>query len=553
MKKRVKRKIKIKIFIPIIIIFIILVGVLSFVLISINNKNSLKVIKKNYNQYVKTTKNTTLYDKHHKKIGSISKDYELELVKIKNLSNKNKYINIKDTDLYIYYNDITKIDKITKETNNSNYITLNKNIKTNNKVDLYKNKMKVITLDKGINTSILYMDNDNYYVNYLGSLFSIKKNKSIKIVESKNSNDTNTNHISVLNYNSIENVCNNDDCIPTLIAKQELERLIKEGYYTISVDDFINYINGNLMLKDKAILIITNNINGIIKEDLNNTLNIKITVTNDKIKLNYNNTTNNTNNTLDNLNAYQVKRYTSIDEVIKMAQGENVVEGNTNLNKDVSVPVLNYHFFYDPNLGEECNESICLDVAKFREHLEYLKNNNFYTLTPKEFTGWIYGDLDIPEKSVLITVDDGAMGTGAHNGNKLNPLLDEYQLHATLFLIAGWWDMFNYEGKYLDIQSHTFDMHNYGDCGRGQLVCANYQKAKEDLQKSIDVIGDNTTFCYPFYSYDDEAIQAIKDLGFKVAFAGGSRKATRNSNKYIVPRYPILSDITMNQFINMVN
>ena len=114
MKKRVKRKIKIKIFIPIIIIFIILVGVLSFVLISINNKNSLKVIKKNYNQYVKTTKNTTLYDKHHKKIGSISKDYELELVKIKNLSNKNKYINIKDTDLYIYYNDITKIDKITK-------------------------------------------------------------------------------------------------------------------------------------------------------------------------------------------------------------------------------------------------------------------------------------------------------------------------------------------------------------------------------------------------------------------------------------------------------
>ena len=113
--------------------------------------------------------------------------------------------------------------------------------------------------------------------------------------------------------------------------------------------------------------------------------------------------------------------------------------------------------------------------------------------------------------------------------------------------------MFNYEGKYLDIQSHTFDMHNYGDCGRGQLVCANYQKAKEDLQKSIDVIGDNTTFCYPFYSYSDTAIQAVKDLGFRVAFGGGSVKATRNSNKYVVPRYPIHSSITLDAFKSMVN
>ncbi len=550
---RKRRRLKKKVIIPVIILFILLVCSLSFILISTNNKNTLKGIKKNYSQFVKTTGTTNLYDKHHKKIGSISKDYELELVKIKKLTNKNKYINIKDTDLYISYKDITKIDKITKKTNNTNYITLNKNIKTTSKVVLYKGKKRVITLDKGINTPILYMDNDNYYVNYLNQIFNIKKTKSIKTVDSNNSKDTNTNHISVLYFDNISNVCNDDNCVPRLVARMELQKLKEAGYYTITKDDFINYINGNVMLKDKAILITTNDVNDNIKE-FNNTYGFNITkVEDNNIKFNYNNTTSNVGTKTDSINAYQIKRYTSYDEVLKMAQGESVTETNYNLNKDVSVPVLNYHFFYDPSIGETCNESICLDVAKFREHLKYLKDNSFTTLTSAEFTEWIYGNLDVPEKTILITIDDGAMGTGKHNGNKLNPLLEEYKLHATLFLIAGWWDVSNYIGPYLDIQSHTFDMHNYGDCGRGQLVCANYAQAKADLQKSIDIIGNNTTFCYPFYSYDDEAIQAIKDLGFKVAFAGGNRNATRNSNKYIVPRYPILSDITLNDFISKVN
>ena len=54
----------------------------------------------------------------------------------------------------------------------------------------------------------------------------------------------------------------------------------------------------------------------------------------------------------------------------------------------------------------------------------------------EEFRKWMYGEIEIPSKSILITVDDGAMGTGKHNGNKLNPLLEEYHMNATLFLIT---------------------------------------------------------------------------------------------------------------------
>ena len=106
--------------------------------------------------------------------------------------------------------------------------------------------------------------------------------------------------------------------------------------------------------------------------------------------------------------------------------------------KEQKIAVLNYHFFYDPTKGEKCDQSICLDVKKFREQLDYLKANNFKTLTMEEFRAWMYGEIELPEKSVLITIDDGAMGTGKDNGNKLIPLLEEYKMHATLFLISSW-------------------------------------------------------------------------------------------------------------------
>ena len=126
-------------------------------------------------------------------------------------------------------------------------------------------------------------------------------------------------------------------------------------------------------------------------------------------------------------------------------------------------------------------------------------------------------------------------------------------MHATLFLIAGWWDIENYRSNNLDIQSHTYDMHNYGTCGKGQLICASYEEAKADLQKSIDVIKDNTAFCYPFYNYSDTAIKAVKDVGFKLAFESGNVKATRKNDKYKVPRYSILSDTTLEEFKSKVN
>lgn len=219
------------------------------------------------------------------------------------------------------------------------------------------------------------------------------------------------------------------------------------------------------------------------------------------------------------------------------------------------IAVLNYHFFYSD--GENCGQGICLNTTKFEQQLKYLKENDYKTLTMDEFVKWMYGEIDLPKKSVLLTIDDGAMGTGLHNGNKLIPLLEKYQVHATLFLITGWWDINNYRSPYLDIESHTYDMHNEGYCSgvtRGaKMLCSSYDEALADLKKSIQITGSTKAFCYPFYAYNNQAIQIVKDAGFKVAFAGGGYKATRNSNKYAIPRIPITSNITLETFISYIS
>lgn len=543
-----------KVLIPLSIVAIILVILIVACSILTYNKKLRLNIKNHYNKYITTTKKTTLYDKNNKKVGSISKDFKLTIEKPKDYTNK--YFKIKDTNYYVYYKDTKIIKNLDTTSKKENYLVFNKNIKTKKKTTLYKENKKVLELDTGLNLPIEFINNNKYNVYCLGHLLQIKKNKNIKEIDNNNTKEIEATHISIIHYENINETCNNYNCITLANAKEQLNKLKENGYYSISLKEYKDFLEGNIRLKEKAILFTTSNQNDYINS-LNNDFNITIELVNDdsEIKFNSTNKTSTKNSNIESIDRYQIKSYSSIDNILKMANGEEVIEKEPvkAASGGQGIPVLNYHFFYDPNLGESCDEGICLTVQKFREHLDYLKNNGFKTLKMEEFTKWMYGEIELPDKSVLITIDDGAKGTGKHNGNKLIPLLEEYKMHATLFLITGWWDISNYQSPYLDVQSHTNDMHQYGTCGKGQMNCYSYDQVVADLQQSINVVGNKDSFCFPFYSYSDRSLQAVKDTGFKIAFVGGNRKATRSNNKYLIPRYPIHSNITLERFINIVN
>ena len=128
-----------------------------------------------------------------------------------------------------------------------------------------------------------------------------------------------------------------------------------------------------MRLKQNVVLITTNNLNENAKS-IAKELNIPIeTITeSDNLKFVSNNKKTKKNANIESLNRYEVKSYSTTNNVLRMAIGEEVYEADPSYDRTKQrIPVLNYHFFYDPTIGESCNEVICLTKQKFEEHLIY--------------------------------------------------------------------------------------------------------------------------------------------------------------------------------------
>ncbi|MCI8778934.1 MAG: polysaccharide deacetylase family protein [Bacilli bacterium] len=244
-----------------------------------------------------------------------------------------------------------------------------------------------------------------------------------------------------------------------------------------------------------------------------------------------------------------------VDRILYVkADSVNIIDNhNTDAVNTKGIGTLNYHFFYDDGVAEErndCNQEICASKTQFKEHLDYIKNNNFFTPTMKELEMYIDGKIQLP-KSVVITIDDGWR---VDLGIKM---LEEYQLNATLFVITSWYDPQNFKSPYLEIHSHSDSMHDGGICPTGQgggIQCLPKETILNDLKTSSDKIGGSTVFCYPFYEYNDYSISVLQEAGFTLAFAGESSHSDNlikvGSNKYKLPRFVVVDYTTMTDFAN---
>ncbi len=224
--------------------------------------------------------------------------------------------------------------------------------------------------------------------------------------------------------------------------------------------------------------------------------------------------------------------------VLKTDVKETKKATNTKKYNVSNVPVLNYHFIYDPK-ERTCNQSICLTASRFEEHLKYFKDNNILDLTMREFELYMDKKINLP-KSVLVTLDDGWLM------EKAVEVLDANKFHATYFLVTSWYAPI--KSEYVEYHSHSHNMHNQGVCKTGQgggIQCLSESKIQEDLKASRDRLNNTTIFCYPFYEWNDYAISQLKKAGFTLAFIGGQRGAKPSDNHYRVPRYVIYSWTTV--------
>lgn len=240
------------------------------------------------------------------------------------------------------------------------------------------------------------------------------------------------------------------------------------------------------------------------------------------------------------------------NQLLGVKKDEVSVQETNNSNEDraSSIAVLNYHFFYDDTNRKECQQIICHSVNQFKSHLDYMKNNNFYTLKMKDMELFVDGKINLPKKSVLITIDDGWLA------EKGIAVLNEYKMNATVFLITSSYLPEGFVSEYVEAHSHGDNLHFQGACPGGQggaIKCYEEEKLLKDLEISSNKLHGSTVFCYPFYEYNDYSISVLQKAGFTMAFIGGNRKVKVGDNKMKLTRYTIVSSTDVNNLAKILN
>ena len=233
---------------------------------------------------------------------------------------------------------------------------------------------------------------------------------------------------------------------------------------------------------------------------------------------------------------------------VKKEDVNNVVEVDSSEDMAESVPAILYHFIYLDG-DTSCNDVICHSEEQIDSHFKFLAEHNVFTLNTSEVLSFINGEINLPKKSILITIDDGA------RAENFIPFLEKYGLNATLFLVSSWYPVSKFSSPYLEIASHTHNMHTTGVCPNGQgggINCLLENEILNDLKLSRETLNNTKAFCFPFYEYSDYSINLVKEAGFEMAFIGGSTKIKKGIDPYKIPRYPILSSFGVDYISNLV-
>ncbi len=205
----------------------------------------------------------------------------------------------------------------------------------------------------------------------------------------------------------------------------------------------------------------------------------------------------------------------------------------------MNVPVLMYHHVL-PKAG-----FITSSIKQFDAQMRFLAENGYKTLTSEEFYLFKKKKLKIPNKSVMITFDDGWKDNYVY----AYPILKKYNLKATLFIVTNWIEeaskkkgefdpgainhgkckteiavypekvVLNW--KEIEEMSDVFDYHSHTHTHRDGYFkrCTwneEFPLTKEVMKKRLGI--DDKHLCWPRGYYDEDLIEEAKRHGFEIFY-----------------------------------
>lgn len=215
------------------------------------------------------------------------------------------------------------------------------------------------------------------------------------------------------------------------------------------------------------------------------------------------------------------------------------------------IPILMYH-----SIDYEKGNELRIPKEKFREQMKYLKDSGFTPLSMEELYSHIVFGTIIPNKPIVITLDDGYVD----NYTNAYPVLKEFGFKATMFMISS---AMNNDSHYLNdkqlvemdqngvkIESHTVTHPKLDELSyEGQV--AELKNSKEALEK---VLGREVKYiAYPYGKFNNDTLKISQEAGYEMGLSTIQGVASKSDGLYKLHRIYVSDNYDMNYFKSLVN
>ncbi|MDQ0154216.1 polysaccharide deacetylase family protein [Robertmurraya andreesenii] len=259
----------------------------------------------------------------------------------------------------------------------------------------------------------------------------------------------------------------------------------------------------------------------------------------------------------------------------------NIAAASKFAGNNVRIPILMYHHLLPK--GASAAE---ISPERFREHMMAIKKKGYTTITDKELLDFLEGKGKLPNKPILITLDDGYRSNYLH----AYPVLKELGMKATVYLITSRvvegknkypneipkfsWDEAKKSLDVFSFQGHTYDFHYKGKNSRkqlkgmitGRMMLPNgrlesqiqYQtRVLRDLSMSKKIIEDKLgteviTLAYPFGEYSEDTIRLAKKAGYKLGLTVKPGVVGKGDNLFTLNRITANGNLTGQELLKKI-
>jgi len=203
------------------------------------------------------------------------------------------------------------------------------------------------------------------------------------------------------------------------------------------------------------------------------------------------------------------------------------------------VPILLYHDF-----SKTLSSKMKVLESSFEAQMKYLKQNDYHVITLDRFLNFMEYKEQIPEKSVVIAIDDGwkSLYTIAY------PILKKYNFPATLFVYTDFiggkkaltWNQIKELADYgFDIQCHTKTHRYLTRINDGESFNHFFKSVEEELIRPKKLLRkklnrDCNCLAYPYGQTSSLVAAMLKKHGYRAAFT-----VTRGGNPFYLNNYNI--------------